>query len=80
RMQIDEFKLLTSSYQKELESYQNSYKKGILDPFIIKKDNMVVANALVAIKTNDSVLIGGVYCLNEYRTKGYATKTVVALT
>lgn len=80
RMKIDEFKLLTSSYQKELESYQNSYKKGILDPFIIKKDNKVVANALVAIKTNDSVLIGGVYCLNEYRNKGYATKTVVALT
>ncbi|EIN15319.1 Acetyltransferase [Mycoplasmopsis agalactiae 14628] len=80
RMQIDEFKSLVSSYQKELESYQNSYKKGILSPFIIKEDNKVVANALVAIKTDDSVLIGGVYCLNEYRNKGYATKAVAALT
>lgn len=80
RMQINEFSALISNYQKELETYQNAYKKGVLDPFIIKKDNKVVANSLVAIKTDDVVLVGGVYCLNEFRNKGYATKTVAALT
>ncbi len=42
RMQINEFSALISNYQKELETYQNAYKKGVLDPFIIKKDNKVV--------------------------------------
>nr|WP_307940879.1 hypothetical protein [Mycoplasmopsis bovis] len=77
-MQINEFSALISNYQKELETYQNAYKKGVLDPFIIKKDNKVVANSLVAIKTDDVVLVGGVYCLNEFRNKGYATKTVAS--
>ncbi|WP_029513506.1 GNAT family N-acetyltransferase [Mycoplasmopsis primatum] len=80
RMQIKEFADLISHYKDELENYKKAYKTGVSSPFIIKKNNKVIANALMAIQTDDVAIIGGVFCLDEFRNQGFATKTVVALT
>ncbi|MBZ4212639.1 GNAT family N-acetyltransferase [Mycoplasma sp. U97] len=80
RMHIDEFKDLVSNYDQELNIYQESYKKGVFNSFIVQKDNKVVAHAGSLIETKYVSVIGGVFCLADYRKRGYASQCVYKLT
>ncbi|KKB26634.1 Acetyltransferase, GNAT family [Mycoplasmopsis meleagridis] len=83
RINIPEFKdFLNNTYEKELELYEEAYKKGISHNFIIKdhNKNKVIAHAAIAASTDKAAMIGGVYCLKEYRNNGYATNVMIELT
>lgn len=80
RYKIDEFgdfvqgKSLEDEYKINLISFKNK----VSEPFIIKKDNQVIAHSSFAIQTEDLAIIGGVYTLKEYRNHGYASQVVTA--
>ncbi|WP_029512777.1 GNAT family N-acetyltransferase [Mycoplasmopsis iners] len=82
RMQIDEFAQFRSNFDKELVVYQENFKRGISNNFIIvdQEKNIVIAHAMISAKTDQVAMVGGVYCLPNYRNCGYGTKVTTALT
>ncbi|OAB48906.1 GNAT family N-acetyltransferase [Mycoplasmopsis gallinarum] len=80
RFQIDEFKdFRNENFATELNYYEQAFLKNISNNYFIEINNQVVAHASVAAKTDQAEMIGGVYCLKEFRNNGYATQVTVAL-
>ncbi|WP_027120922.1 GNAT family N-acetyltransferase [Mycoplasmopsis lipofaciens] len=79
-MTIKELKEFRVSKEKEIEICHNGILLNISHPFIIKNDdNEVIAHAKLHASTKDAGMIGGVFCINKYRRKGYATQVTGAL-
>jgi len=80
--QIIEFEAsnVHESKEERVQSLKERYELGKVHGFILKDNDKVIAHASTGVETKSAVMVGGVFTLPEYRTKGYGRAVVTALT
>lgn len=77
---ISEFKdFMIGTLEERSQSAKEKIQNGFCVHFIIKENNIVIANANTSALCSVAAMIGGVYTLSEYRNKGYGTSVVYHL-
>jgi uncharacterized protein len=74
---IDEFETFRSiNIDTETVFYEQKIETSVCYFFVIEENGEIVANANTSAMSSVSAMIGGVFCLPDYRNHGYATAVV----
>jgi len=81
QFKIEEFAYLRkdNDIDYQVEKLERNYKGGFYLGYIVKEEDKVIANANTSCIGDFAAMIGGVFCLKEYRRQGYAKACVSAL-
>lgn len=77
---IVEFNMEPLTIEERTERIRSRFAENKSRGFVVEKDQQVVAYASTAVETGTSAMVASVFCLPEYRGKGYAKQAVWALT
>lgn len=78
-IRIEEFNLETLSLKEREERIYSRLSAGKSRGYLLEVNGEIVAYASTAVETGSSAMVASVFCLPEYRGKGYAKQVVWAL-
>jgi predicted GNAT family acetyltransferase len=78
-MKIEEFRMETLSLQEREERIRSRFTEEKIHGYLFEIDGEVVAYASTAVETESSAMVASVFCLPEFRGRGYAKQVVWAL-
>ncbi|ADE19934.1 GNAT family N-acetyltransferase [Mycoplasma crocodyli] len=79
KSKIKEFAFMGNKVENEIIAYKEKFKNKTFFSYYIEQDDKVVAAASCDSWTDKVASIGGVFCLEEYRQKNYASDCVYNL-
>jgi predicted GNAT family acetyltransferase len=78
-VRIEEFNLEKLSLEEREERIRTRISEGKSRGYLLEVNGEVAAYASTAVETGSSAMVASVFCLPEYRGKGYAKQVVWAL-